>query len=690
MPRRRKNTQQSQENREEKTPIAGHLEPTADNETRFRNFIENLPVMFYAVEAAPPYAPFYVSPAFASLGYPLEEWRANPDMWLRVLHPADSARVVAEIDRAMRAGEETDCEYRILKKDGEARWVRDRGCFVRGADGEIVCWQGIILDITERKRAVEALRDSEERYRALFENANDLIYVHDLEGNYLAVNSAAARAFGYSREEALALNVKEVIAPEHLALAQAMLAEKIAAGARQTAYEIDCINKSGRRLTLEVNTTLISKNGAPIAIQGIARDVTERKRTEDALRESEERYRDLFENANDLIYTHDLEGNFTSLNRAGELITGYKREEVVDTGFNLSRVVAPADLEGAQEMIRRKLEGEGPTTYELDIVAKNGQHVSLELSTRLIYHRGRPVGVQGIGRDITERKRTEDALKESERRYRFLGEGIMHQVWTAQPDGRLDYVNERAAQYFGRPAARLVGESWQDVIHPHDLAECLRRWRRSLETGDYYEVEFRLLRRDGEFRWHLARAKPGYDADGRIVKWFGTNTDIHEQKAAEAKLNHFAKHDPLTNLANRAEFMCRLRASSREAERDRAFRFAVLFLDLDRFKRINDSLGHAVGDKLLVAIAERLEECVRPQDTVARLGGDEFTVLLNGIAGERDALQIAERIQQVLGKPFLIDNYETFPSASITPFSAIIRWPPKTTSCVDSVTPEPA
>jgi diguanylate cyclase (GGDEF)-like protein/PAS domain S-box-containing protein len=520
-----------------------------------------------------------------------------------------------------------------------------------------------MLDITDRKSAEEALRQSEEKYRDLFQNANDIIYVHDLKGNYISINQAGERIFGYTRDEAMSLNMSQIAAPEHLDMMREKLNKKLNGDAKQTAYELDCFKKDGTRLTLEVNSTTICKDGMPVAVQGIARDITERKRAEERLRESEVQYRDLFENANDLIYTHDLRGNFTSLNRAGERITGYSREEAMM--MNIVQVVAPETLDIAKEMTARKLRDDRPTTYEIDIISKDGRRVSLELSTRLILHQGRPVGVQGLGRDITERKRADAALKESEQRYRQLGEGIYHQVWTAEPDGRLDYVNARTLEYFDKTLEQMTGEGWQSVVHPDDLGESIRRWQHSTKTGEFFETEFRLRRSDGEYRWHTARANAGRDSEGRIVKWFGTNTDINDQKVSEAKLNYHARHDSLTDLPNRVEFMNQLKAAIDRAADNEFCRFAVLFLDLDRFKVINDSLGHLVGDKLLKAIADRLKTVVRPGDIVARLGGDEFTILLNRTGVTDDVKLIAERVQRDLTKPFLIDSYEVFTSASI-------------------------
>src|SRR5689334_19219948 len=150
----------------------------------FRQFVEELPVMVYAVEARPPYSPIYVSPAFKLLGYPLDEWTTNPEMWKRVLHPEDQARIFSVTDSSNETGEDVDYEYRIIAANGRVHWFHDRGCLIRDVNGNVTHRQGVIFDITEQKRAdkerrkVEAdLGESETRYRALFENANDIIYV---------------------------------------------------------------------------------------------------------------------------------------------------------------------------------------------------------------------------------------------------------------------------------------------------------------------------------------------------------------------------------------------------------------------------------------------------------------------------------------------------------------------------------
>ncbi|CAN5873359.1 hypothetical protein BH20ACI4_BH20ACI4_12390 [soil metagenome] len=511
------------------------LQKFRESEARYRNLVETLPVMFYAVEPKPPYAPVYLSPSFENFGYPLKKWHDSPDMWMQILHTDDREWVLNKIETAITEDSETNYEYRLIAADNTVRWVHDRGRFYKDENNNIVFWQGIIIDITERKQAEKSLSENEERYSNLFENTNDIVYVHDLEGNYLSVNKAAERIFGYKREEILKMNISQVLVPDDLEISKRKLTGKIE-GIKNSIHEVRGLSKDRKHIPLEVSSCGIYEDGELVAVQGIARDITERKRTEEALRESEERFRDLVENANDLIYTHDLQGHFTSLNRAGEITTGYLREEALR--MNISQIVAPEYVQMVQKMTQRKMQGAPPTSYELEIISKSGKRVTLEINTRWIFKDEQPAGVQGIARDITERK------------------------------------------------------------------------------------------------------------------------------LAEEQLQYNALYDTLTDLPNRTHFMKQLTLAVERSELEKRFRFAVLFLDIDRFKIINDSLGHIIGDKLLVGIAERLKSCVRPSDVISRLGGDEFTILLT-IKEELDAIQIAERLQQKLSKPFKLDNYEVFTSASI-------------------------
>ena len=207
--------------------------------------------------------------------------------FLRPIHADDCANVRQVLAQALRDGEPFSTQFRVALPDGQVRWKVARGCAVRGSGGAVVAIMGVVLDITERMRNEEELARSEERYRELFENANDIVYTHDLAGNFTSINKAAERVLGYSQDDVFRLTVRDVVAPEHVETAQRMIARKVAGDATRTQYELDVRCKDGRRVTLEVNTRLIVQHGEMVGVQGIARDVTERKRLEWQLGQSQ-------------------------------------------------------------------------------------------------------------------------------------------------------------------------------------------------------------------------------------------------------------------------------------------------------------------------------------------------------------------------------------------------------------------
>ena len=206
---------------------------------------------------------------------------------------------------------------------------------------------------------------------------------------------------------------------------------------------------------------------------------------------------------------------------------------------------------------------------------------------------------------------------------------------------------------------------WDRVIHPEDKDNVLLNTREAMRRGEAVDFEYRVVCKDGSNLWIRDRSCLISDENGEPLCWQGVIFDVTERSQAEENLRHYALHDTLTELPNRAQFMNELRQAVERAEGNSYARFGVLFLDLDRFKVINDSLGHGVGDKLLIAIAEKLKACVRPGDVVARLGGDEFTILLNRSGDITEVVSVAERLLMKISEPFKIDNYEVFTTASI-------------------------
>jgi PAS domain S-box-containing protein len=281
-----------------------------------------------------------------------------------------------------------------------------------------------VARLIERQRAQRALLKSEEEYRLLFKANPGSMYVCDRETlRFLAVNDAALSHYGYSREEFLSMTAIDIRRQEDVPAFLDHMNRK-SAGQESTATSIHQ-RKDGTLIDVEIIRHEINFGNRP-AYLILANDVTEKKKSEMALRESEHRFREIFDNANDIIYTHDLNGNFTSLNHTGEKLTGYSKSEV--SGMNFSQVIVPEQIDVAFEMLARKLnDHEAATVYELDILSKQGKRLTLELSSRLIFRNGRPVGVQGIARDISERKRAEAELRRRNQELSALNE-IGHEL----------------------------------------------------------------------------------------------------------------------------------------------------------------------------------------------------------------------------------------------------------------------
>ncbi|XQQ07930.1 MAG: EAL and GGDEF domain-containing protein [Leptolyngbya sp. IPPAS B-1204] len=273
-----------------------------------------------------------------------------------------------------------------------------------------------------------------------------------------------------------------------------------------------------------------------------------------------------------------------------------------------------------------------------------------------------------VGLDITDRKQFEEALRESQERYALAVHGANDGLWDWNLRTDQIYFSPRWKAMLGYEDWEIGNrpEEWFKRVHPDET-----KWLEAQITAHlqgqtrHFEIEHRMRHRDGSYRWMLSRGFAVCDSNQKAYRIAGSQTDITERKRAEQQLLHHALHDSLTGLANRALFMDRLQQAIGRSRRIPGYRFAVLFMDLDRFKVLNDSLGHIVGDQLLIAIARRLEACLRSVDTIARLGGDEFTVLLEGIRDSEDACHLAERIHQALQAPFNLGGQEVFTSASI-------------------------
>ena len=268
--------------------------------------------------------------------------------------------------------------------------------------------------------------------------------------------------------------------------------------------------------------------------------------------------------------------------------------------------------------------------------------------------------------ELVERKRAEEALRKSEQRFRALIENATDIIFILDPEGKFRYVSPSTKRILGYELEEAIGKSVFDFTHRDDRLLMSHTLKRTIQNPAISQLvaEYRIRDRNGS--WHILEAVATNLLDDPAVEGIVVNChDITERKRVEEKLRHDAFHNALTGLPNRTLFTDRLEQAMKRSQRHKDRRFAVLFLDLDRFKVINDSLGHLMGDQLLIAIASRLKECIRAENTVARLGGDEFVILLEDLKGIDDAIAVALRIQQVLKPPVILAHHEIFVTTSI-------------------------
>ncbi|HKS40870.1 MAG TPA: PAS domain S-box protein [Blastocatellia bacterium] len=264
-------------------------------------------------------------------------------------------------------------------------------------------------------------------------------------------------------------------------------------------------------------------------------EIAERKRSGEALRESEERYRGLFENATEIVYTLDLSGNVTSINKAGERITGYSREEIL--GTPIARIVAPEYVDKMLQMMERKVRGEELTTYELEVIAKDGGRLTLEISSRLILEQGGAIGVQGIARDISKRKRAEEALRDKEASLRLAVESAALGTWDYNPVTDALTWDDACKAIFDLPSdTEVTFKVFASALHPDDRLPTQAKISRALDSasGGKYDAEYRIIGlQDGMERWIAARGQAFFNEAGLAARFIGTVLDITERKRAE-------------------------------------------------------------------------------------------------------------------------------------------------------------
>ncbi len=395
----------------------------------------------------------------------------------------------------------------------------------------------------------------------------------------------------------------------------------------------------------------------------------ERKQSAIALHMSEQLFKKTFSCLADAIFIINAQTKqISNCNPAASNIFGFTKEEMVGrNSLFLLETSESKDGDASSSIDLASLHT--GMTYERVMHRKNGEAFFAEFSFEPLEDKPSPVqNWVALLRDVSVRKQAEETLRESEERYYLAARGANDGLWDWNLKKDEIYYSPRWKAMLGFVDDEIESSpnEWIHRIHPDDHDAVIFALTNHINNKTpHFQSEHRILHRDGTYRWMLVRGMAVRDADGIAYRMAGSQTDITARKNAEEQLVHDAFHDLLTGLPNRALFLDRLDRTIEYNRRYENFAFAVLFLDLDRFKVINDSLGHAVGDQLLIEISKVLKTCMRSSDTVARFGGDEFVVLLNDIHDTQDAIKVVHHIQEVLSKPFRVGNNRVFTSASI-------------------------
>ena len=525
-------------------------------------------------------------------------------------------------------------------------------------DGSFVGSFAVVTDITEQKKAEAALRVTQ----FLLDRAPEGAGWTDSEGNLLYMNEVGCKSLEYTQEELRRMKVQDVV-PERYAQMFEEYTRTLRSHGTVT-YDSVHIAKSGREFPVEVALNCLEFDGKEYFC-AFVRDITDRKRSEEALRESEERYRSLFDGVPIGLYRTTPAGRMLDANDALVRVLGYPDRETL-LGANVGDIYF--DPEDRQRW-QRAVEAESSSriqSFETRIRRYDGPVIWVRFSFRAFRdEEGRIIRYEGALEDVTDRRLAQEALRSSEERFRALVQNASDMISILDPDGTVRYASPSHQRLLGHGPDDFVGGNFLELVHSEDdplvanALECLVDLPHENLT-----IEYRCRHRDGTWRTIESTASNllGHPAVTGIVL---NSHDISDRKRAEERLLHDALHDELTGLPNRALFMDRLWQAMERARREPERLMAVLFLDVDQFKIVNDSLGHLVGDELLIQIAHALSSVLRPMDTIARIGGDEFAILLEGGHDVDAAVNVANRIHERLAAPINLGGHEVFITASI-------------------------
>jgi diguanylate cyclase (GGDEF)-like protein/PAS domain S-box-containing protein len=633
---------------------------------------------------------------------------------------SDDARARHEIDLAQRRPFR-DLILRADREDGEVRWASISGEPIFDDDGDFIGYRGTGRDVTAQKTAEAALRASSERFKDLTSLSSDWYWEQDAELRFTFLSAAVQEKTGIAARSRLGIRRWEV---PGLVFDEASLArhkEQLDARLPFRDFSYRRIADDGREIWVSTSgKPIFDADGGFIGYRGIGRDITPERLAQLRMQRLRDCYAVLSEANNAIIHASEAQTLFDAICRvavdhgrfqfawigaldsesqtlAPVAVAGdhrnypYHLQLSADPDVVAGQGSAGDVLRGGEPVVVNDSLGDPRSAPWLDRMRAAGfrAHAIFALrdanrvfGTLHLYSAERDVfdpeliallnrvamnlsfALDGFERDAA-RNAAEQALRESERRFRDIAEVANEYVWENDREGRFTYVSPKVSDVLGYEVDELIGRSAAELMPPGE-AERVRAWFRDhmKPGGAFRNLEHQIIAKSGETLWMNISGVPTWDAAGRRTGHRGTTRDITELKRSEARISYLATRDPLTELPNRLLFNDRLDQGVISARRA-GDALGVLFIDLDRFKNINDSLGHHVGDLLLKEVAQRMSACIRSGDTLARLGGDEFVIALEQLHRAEDATQIAAKIVQALSRPIEVGGHALNTSCSI-------------------------